>query len=280
MQQRALVTCLAALWSAAAFAQDETATPPADAEVAVDAAAPGDDAAVSGDDAAAPAEDAEAMPLPVEEEDPPDVRAPLIEDLAVAAGNPNTPPMITAVITDDWSGIETATFYYRIPGEVEYRSAQFSPGTGGLFIARLPDGTQSSGFQYYVEVYDAAKNGPARLGSALNPFEVGPADMGTLERMERERIRAESGPVHPAWMMLSLGSGILAGAGSGAFLIDIVANVNPNIDAAETLGDTTALQQWESARLTDATAATLLGVLSVAGFATGAGLLIYSAVAE
>lgn len=264
---------------AAPAAEESDALADADAADAADATGETDDAPVETAETE-DAGEAEVMPLPAASEDPPDVNAPIIEDLAVAAGNPRTPPMITAVITDDWSGVEQATIFFRAPGEVDFKKATLEPGSGGLFIARLPEGTQREGFQYYVEVFDAAKNGPSRLGSPLEPFEVGPADIGTLDRIERERQRAELGPIHPAWMMVSLGTGIVAGAGTGVFLIDIFANVNPNLEQAQMVGDTDAVATWERARLADATIASVLGVISAAGLATGIGLLIYAGVAE
>lgn len=253
----------------AALAQGAPATPSAEAPASSSADAPADtpqDPPTS-----------EAMPLPASsDEGSDDANPPLIEDVAVAASSPNTAPMITAVITDDWSGVERAHVYYRPPGQSEFQQAALTPGTGGLFVARLPDGTQSTGFEYYVEVWDAANNGPARMGTPEEPYRIEPASEGTVERLEREQAVREMGPVHPAWMMLSLGGGVLAAAGAGIFWLDFL-NLQGQL-ASE--NDPTRRTALEDAILGDVVIGSVLGVVAAAGLATGIGLLVYSALEE
>lgn len=264
---------LGSLFSAAAFAQGATDAPAP--------APPGETPAVAGEEQEqAPSGSAsEATPLPLPgaaDGASDDDNAPLIEDVAVAASSPSTAPMVTAVITDDWSGVEKAHVYFRRPGASAYEKTALHPGTGGLFIGRLPDGTQTTGFEYYVEVWDAANNGPTRMGSPEAPLKVQPAAEGTVARLEREQEQAALGPVHPAWMMLSLGSGVLAAAASGVFWLDFM-NLQAQ-RAAET--DPERQTALDEALLGDVVIGSVLGVVAAAGLSTGVGLLIYSALEE
>ncbi len=219
----------------------------------------------------------EALPLPEPGDGSrEDTTPPLIEDLAVASQSPGVAPMITAIITDDWSGVEDAAVYYRPLAGGAYKKVQLVAGRGGVFVARLPDGTQLDGFAYYVEVFDAAGNGPARMGSPEQPFTVVPAVEGTSARLEREQLRAEIGPVHPAFMVLSLGGGILAAAGAGVFWLDY-ANINGQL-ATEPPG--ARRKELEDAALGDVAIAGVLSVVAVAALASGVGLLIYAALEE
>lgn len=157
-----------------------------------------------------------------------DAEPPRIEDIAVAAANPNMAPMITAVITDDFSGVDRALFFYRITGENEFKKAVLVPGAGGLFIARLPDGVQNKGFDYYVEVYDAANQPPARIGSADMPLFVPAAIAGTT--LSSSYVEDEFTGVHPGWIMLSIGSGMVLTAASGWFFYDLATVVLPTLE--------------------------------------------------
>jgi hypothetical protein len=247
---------------------EDAATPEADA-----AAADAEAAAVAGD-ASAPA--SEAMALPADDEEQNDTEPPFIEDLAVAAGNPATSPMITAVITDDWSGVDEAHVFYRLTGESSWERAPLQPGSAGLFVARLPDGSQRSGFEYYLEVWDAARNGPTRIGGPEEPFGIAPATEGTLDRVKREKEEAELGAVHPAWITLALGTGIAGTAAAGAFALDYV-GLQQRLDNAAPNENVDAIR---SAQTGDIVFGAILGAVGVAGLATGISMLVYSAIAE
>ncbi|HEY4223935.1 MAG TPA: hypothetical protein VGO62_21415, partial [Myxococcota bacterium] len=94
---------------------------------------------------------------------PPDSDAPIIEDLAAAASNPDAAPVVTCMLSDV-SGVGTARVFFRAAGQTgAFDKADLKGGTSGLFIARLPDGLQRSGFDYYVEATDVGGNGPARI---------------------------------------------------------------------------------------------------------------------
>ena len=265
------------------------ARPQAETPAAKEAAPAGDDVEFVGDDAPQQVEaTSEGMPLPDSAADVDDKAAPLIEDLAVAAGNPTTSPMITAVITDDWSGVERAEIFFRRTGELEYQKTTLSPGAGGLFIGRLPDGLQKSGFEYYVEVWDAAKNGPARMGTPEAPLPVAPAKEGTLQRIERQEREALAGPVHPGWVMLAMGTGVVATAVSSWFWYDLFKTVlpgletvnqnlaSPNLSEADRQKNLEAQLAYEQARTGNLAIGSIVGVVGVAALGTGIALMIAS----
>ena len=206
---------------------------------------------------------------------PVDVDPPLIEDVAAASSNPDAAPVITVMMSDRGTGVGSAFVHFRAP-RGEWQKVDLKGGTTGLFIARLPDGVQRTGFEYWVEATDIAGNGPARIASPDRPIVVDKATEPTLQRVERQRAAAElAAPIaiHPAWLMLSLGVGVAAGAGAGAFALDIK-NVLQTIDAEQPTGERRA--ELEQARTLDIAAAATLGVVAVAGLATGVVLVVLS----
>lgn len=216
----------------------------------------------------------------------PDTEPPIIEDLAAAAANPAAAPVITVMLTDNGTGIGNAFVFYRGPGQ-SWSKAELKGGTTGLFIARLPDGLQRTGFDYYVEATDVAGNGPARIGSPEAPIHVERATVATLDRIANEpKVEARADPIHihPAWMMLSLAVGVLAGGGAGAYAMDL-AGVNKSIGIDETnladpnLSDVGRKKiqaneaQLKQAATQDTVIAAILGVVGAAGIVTGAALV-------
>ena len=93
--------------------------------------------------------------------------------------------------------------------------------------------------------------------------------------------------IHPAFIMLGLGVGILAGAGAGGYVIDLSIS-NRHLAStqkalrADTLSDQRRAdllldrQGYENAVFYDTAIAVVLGVVSVAGLATGTALLVAS----
>ena len=204
-----------------------------------------------------------------------DTDAPVIEDVAAAASNPDAAPVITVMMSDRGSGVGTAQVHFR-PHGGQWQKTDLKGGTSGLFIARLPDGVQRAGFEYWIEASDIAGNGPTRIASPARPIVVEKATEPTLARVERQRAAAAAAApvrIHPAWLMLSLGVGVAAGAGSGAFALDIN-NVQQQIEQEQPTGDRAAQQQ--QALIIDIAAAATLGVVAVAGLATGVVLVVLS----
>ena len=207
---------------------------------------------------------------------------PFIEDVAVAAVNPEIQAMVTVLISDD-KGIAGATIFYRRVEESTFSSLPLVAGSSTLFVARLPDGLQLGSFEYYIEAKDTGGN-VARVGSADEPFLVKTAQEGTLERLEREGKNVSGPKIHPAWVMISLGTGVLASAGSAAFFYDFtrLQREIDDIDAKIADGEgspqlTAGKAEREDSASTNLIFGTILGVVGVAALATGISLLVVNA---
>jgi hypothetical protein len=292
-----LVLILATSFAIPARSQDAgpVEDTPAEEAPAEEAAAPAEEAPAEEAPAEAPAPVEPAPvapppppPPPPEPEPPKDTEPPFIEDVAVASTNPDAAPMVTAIITDK-TGVEKASVFFRRPGTTAFAQMSLSPGEDGLFLVRLPEGTQNSGFQYYVYATDGTNE--TSLGSEDDPFDVDPAVEGTLARLERERRLAEQPEIHPAWVMFSLGAGILAGAGSGAFFYDWgvlqqeIADIDedlatPGLDPALQAAFLVARDDRITASTGDLIFGGVLGIIAVVGLGTGVGLLVASGLEE
>ena len=204
--------------------------------------------------------------------------APFIEDVAVAAVNPEIQAMVTAIIVDD-KGIDTATLYFRRVDESAFTSMPLSTGSSSLFVGRLPDGLQLGSFEYYIEAIDTGAN-LTRMGSADEPFLVKAAQEGTLERLERENKKGPVSKIHPAWVMMALGGGVLASAGSGAFFYDYsrLKREIDEIDAKLLETNTEELRARKTEREESAFSSVIigavLGALGFVGLTTGISLLV------
>lgn len=238
----------------------------------------------------APVESAPTAPTtPSAFDGPADTDPPIIEDVAAAASNPKAAPAITVMMSDRGTGVGNAFVIYRALPSGAWEKAALKGGTSGLFIARLPDGLQITGFEYYIEASDIAGNGPARIANAQAPIRVGRATMATQQRLREEREAANIGPaIHPAFLMLSLGVGVLAGAGAGAYALDL-ASLGTRIEDVDTELETSGLSDTRRAELLAARSAletaqrgdvvitSILGVVAVAALGTGITLVVLSA---
>lgn len=227
----------------------------------------------------------EALGLPVEAEII-DTEPPSVDDFAVAAQNPNGAPYVTAVITDDASGVASAIVFTRQAGKLEWQQTPLVANDGGLFLGKLPEGLQKTGFEYYVEVTDAKGNGPTTVGSRNAPHIVEPAGMGELAR---EKIPVEQAQfvVHPAWVMVAVGAGILAAGISGIFWYDLGGLVIERQDN-QALLDMGGLSNADRAELEAANANidnAIIGDIAIAGtltaiaaaaLGTGVGMLVFT----
>lgn len=221
-----------------------------------------------------------------------DVDPPLIEDIAAAAAHPDAAPVVTVMMSDRGSGVGAAVVVVRGPGQEWQRVPLVGNGEGesALFIAHLPDGLQRTGFDYYVEASDRAGNGPARIGSPEQPIAVDAAREPTRARLERQAL-AQTAPtqmsIHPGFIMLGYGVGILGAAGAAGYLIDL--NISTRrLAAVEDELASSGLSEERAAALNEARAgyqdavvydtaiAVVLGVVGVAGLVTGTALLIAS----
>lgn len=219
---------------------------------------------------------------------PQDADPPIIEDVAAAASSPQAAPVVTVMMSDRGTGIGNAAVVFRALNASEWQRAELKGGTTGLFIARLPDGLQRTGFEYYIEASDIAGNGPARIASAAAPIRVDAATVATTERLKEARAAEAVGPaIHPAFLMLSLGVGVLASAGAGAYALDL-ASIGARIEDVDTELDSgspsdarraeliTTRASLETAQRGDLVIAAVLGVVAVAGLGTGITLVVLS----
>lgn len=223
------------------------------------------------------ANDDEPMDLPTQEAV--DVKPPSIDDFAIAAGSPDAAVRVTAVVTDDASGIEAVEVFYRVGDEVrEFSRVTLEAQTGGLFMGIFPDGPQRTGFAYYAEAKDAAGN-VARLGDPEKPFKVAAPRQSGMATLEQARYEPVDEPlVAPVWIALALGAGVLAAAGGAIFLVDFGRLFLVTLPE-ETPGTQrhTLVQQL---MIGDAVIGGILAVLGAAGIATGTGLLVVAALDE
>ena len=219
---------------------------------------------------------------------PGDVTAPQVLDVSIAADNPLVAPVVTALLLDN-VGVASAVAHWRVAGGT-WQERPLVGGSGQLFIARLPDGVQKTGFVLWLEVKDAANNG-VRIGSDAAPLEVPAAIEGNVERVERQEAAdsAFRGP-HPAWVMLALGAGIAGTASAGIFVYDLSV-LGKKAELVDTLLDSdlsakrrTELEatevQLDEAILQDQVLVGILGVIGGAALATGVVLLTVSAIEQ
>lgn len=244
------------------------------------AQSPGDALEFVGDGEPAPAEPAPAAPRPAfERADPVDTTPPRIDDFAVAASDPALAPLVSAVITDDLSGVDRALFYFRPTGTDQFQKAVLSPATGGLFLVRLPDGAQRTGFDYYVEVYDAAQNEPARLGSIENPLWVPAASESS--RVDFGDTAFEGEGIHPGWVMFTMGSGLILSGAAGSLFYDLGVVVLPQLDETRNPGlEEGKRTDLRNAMMGDIVLGSLLGVAGVTALGAGAVMMALAADAE
>ena len=262
--------------SSEALAAEEASTSAA-------AATPGRTPATAVD---APAEVVPAVPTTTKA--PPDSVPPTINDLAIASDNPAVAPIITVSIRDA-GGIDSATVHFRVKGGA-WKAVPLVGGTTAMRIARLPDGTQKDGFDFFVEVKDTSGN-VSTSGSKNEPLAVPPAAEGNIARVEGadRDASAIAGP-HPGWVMLAMGTGVLAGAGAAIFGYDlgivqarsetVKEQLAGNVSAARRKELEANQKQLQDAITQDTAVTAILGVIGGAALATGITLLVVGAVEQ
>jgi hypothetical protein len=216
------------------------------------------------------------------------VAGPTVRSLEVAADNPDAAPVVSLVL-DDAVGGGNAALWWRADGGA-WASLPMAGGPSGLKLARLPDGTQRSGFSFYIEASDD-RGGMTAFGTRAAPISVAAAVEGNADRL-RNNARDENAVVgpHPAFVMMALGVGVLAGAGAGVFAYDL-SIVNARLaDVEERLADNpsdgsrasleASRSSFQDAALQDTTAAILLGVVAGVAIATGTTLLVVGALEQ
>lgn len=194
--------------------------------------------------------------------------------------------MISVAVRDN-VGVTSAVCFWQVPGG----GWQSTPMAGTSFrIARLPEGTQTTGFEVYVEVTDAAGN-ISRAGSPDQPIAVAKALRGNLARVAAEKAASEhvEGP-HPGWVALSLGVGVLGAGGAGIFGYDLaltgtrLAAIDDELAGSVSSSRRASLEESRTAlqkvQVQDTTGVVVLGVVGVAGLVTGTTLLVMAVAAQ
>jgi hypothetical protein len=228
---------------------------------------------VGGDLPEAPPEPEEGAPT---DSGPVDTTPPTFDDVAVAAGRGGQVSRVTAIVTDDMSGVESVVVFFRTKDEILFREAKLVAGEGGLFLGQLPPGIQNIGFSYYLEATDAGGN-IARLGSQERPFVVAAAGESDLVRIERqENITPPEPTIHGGWVALALGAGVVVTVAAAAFWIDFV---RIQLLLREPLTPAYR-EQVEQAAIGDLAIASVLSLLAVVSVGTGATLLVFAALEE
>lgn len=221
--------------------------------------------------------------LPPPPTPPTDLEAPIISDLAAAASSPDAAPVITVNVTDAGSGVGNVVVHYRAQGKKRWERLDLT-GDGGLYLARLPDGLQRTGFEYWVTATDVAGNGPTRIGSDDRPISVAPATVSTARALAQRAAEEDDGH-DPLWAMVAIGAGVVAGASAGLFAVAAsgfgaktaeVTEVLKRDDLSSSLRTRLVKRQsgFEDAALQQTVIASTLGGIAVLSVATGVTLLV------
>ena len=215
---------------------------------------------------------------------------PLVRDLLIAADNPQAAPVVTAQISDP-QGVATAAVHWQAPDASQWEVTPMVGGSGSTRIARLTDGAQLSGFSLWIEATDGAGH-VTRVGSKATPLLIPPAVEGNAGRVTRQNAQQPGvqGP-DPAWVMLTLGTGIAASAAAAVFGVDLNI-IGRRIDTVDDLLLDTSIStrrrteledtrvQLETAFAQDAAVAATLGIIGVAGLGAGVTLLIFASIEQ
>ena len=211
-----------------------------------------------------------------------------LDALNVASDNPAAAPVVTATLVNG-SASAVVTLWWR-SGAEEWQAKPMASGPTGLCLTRLPDGLQLTGFSFFVIAADGA-GGSAAVGSRATPIEVPPASEGNALRVARDARDADAlvGP-HPAFVMMALGAGVLAGGGAGVFGYDLaIVNSRLTKTEAELASSPSASRRAEllaeqgslgQAAVQDTIATVLFGVVSGVAVVTGVVLLVVGAVEQ
>ena len=250
------------------------AAPPA----STDAASATDDIEFVGDENGTQSDGSAALP---EDDEPKDTTPPSIDDIAIAVMNPDAAPIATALLSDDSSGVEKATLFVRKREERRFTEVALKHTNGGMFIAQIPGGLQKTGFFYYVEVYDAAGNGPAQVGSEEKPLWVDPAVTPTIQRIA-DPDPGDGYRIHPGLVAGVLIAGVAATIASSWFWYDyavVIPQKKAVIDGDSGISEADRnefLAQVQTKALGDIAIGSVLTTVGLATTATGVGLAFFA----
>ena len=198
-----------------------------------------------------------------------DQNAPTIETVMVASSSMASPPIVSAVLFDDRSGVALVEVHWRENTEAEWQTTPMIAGTGGMFMTRLPLGLSKTGFEYFVVAYDEAGNGPSLYASKEAPKKVKASQENTLQRIQRvEPSRTVHSEDTSGWLMFNLVLAVISGGTSTFFWADY-------FQIEETVKDDTLPEDYVSelknAQVNDA----FIGGVSALATAASLGASIY-----
>jgi hypothetical protein len=102
--------------------------------------------------------------------------APSMEHEAIATAQASTPVEVKVkIVSNSAKAIFNPTLYFRVPAVgPSFNRIDLKPiaGVADLFSATIPGNLVSGDFDYYLEAYDEAGNGPARMGTDVAPLHV------------------------------------------------------------------------------------------------------------
>ena len=101
-----------------------------------------------------------------------DTEPPVIKHEAVAKAVRNAPLRLTAVITDNQTGVFNPQACWRNVYNTEYECAPLVLTGQDTYSAEVPAKATTDGFAYFIEAFDNASNGPARSGAPEVPHSV------------------------------------------------------------------------------------------------------------
>jgi hypothetical protein len=192
-----------------------------------------------------------------------DQSPPTIENVVVASSNHSSPPIVTAVLADDRSGVSLVEIHWRQHNTENWKTTPLTANNNGLFMTMLPIMLSKTGFDYYVVSFDAAGNGPALYASETEPKSVKASQENTRQRIQRTVYIEDKGDtVSSGWLMFNVIFCVLSSGTSVFFWADYLQIEERK---AKVTNDDAYLKELTNAQVNDAF---IGGVSALAGIVT------------
>ena len=86
-----------------------------------------------------------------------DTKAPVIDHNAVTTSNAYSPIKVEATITDDLA-VPTATLYYKVAGEEDFKALSMNTSEAGKYSVEIPADAVQANMVYYIEATDGTQS--------------------------------------------------------------------------------------------------------------------------
>lgn len=137
-----------------------------------------------------------------------------------AAGQP-------ARFVADVSGLQHgwhAVFYYRRPGDAEYRTDDLEKDSGGKWFVKVPATSlplerQDYVLEWYAEILDASRLRVTAVGDALNPRRITVKSSIAAEENGGGPVVEPESPWYKKWWVWVIVGGVAVGAGATAYAL-------------------------------------------------------------